>query len=90
MARNIFIVTAQIVDANGTYNSLEGYPKKFDSRNYQDDVDKARRRAEGDMSEVWGAMCKVDSRQVQTVALADVFGNQIEKRSMGNFPAEQE
>ena len=52
MARQIFIVDALIVDANGTFNHLEGYPKPFDSKNYQNDVDKAKRRAEGDMSEV--------------------------------------
>ena len=84
--RNIFIVSAFIVDANGTFNYLDGYPKKFDSKNYSDNVDTAKKRAEGDMSEVWGAMCKVDTRQIQTVTLIDVFGNTLEKKSMGNFP----
>lgn len=37
MARQIFIVSAFIVDANGTFNFLQDYPKKFDSRNYQDE-----------------------------------------------------
>ena len=85
MARNIFIVNAQIIDANGTFNNLSGYPKNFDSRNYSDDVDKAKRRAEGDMSEVWGAMCKRDDRQIQTVFLTDIFGNQYGKKSFGAF-----
>ena len=89
MARQIFNVDAVIVDANGTFNHLDGYPKKFDSRNYQDDVDKTQRRAEGDMSEVWGAMCKVDTRQIQTVTLTDVTGFQIDKKSMGGFPADE-
>lgn len=87
--RNIFIVTAEVVDANGTHAFLDGYPKKFDSRNYQDDVDKAKKRAEGDMSEAWGAMCKRDDRQIQAVYLSDVYGNLIEKRSMGDFPENQ-
>lgn len=86
MAREIFIVEAHIVDANGTFNYLQGYPKAFDSKNYQDDIDKTRRRAEGDMSEAWGAMCKVDTRMIQTVTLSLVDGYQIEKRSMGEFP----
>lgn len=93
MARQIFIVDAHIVDANGTFNYLEGYPKKFDSRNYQDDVDKAQRRAEGDMSETWGAMCKVDTRQIQTVTLMTADGQLLEKKTMGTFaepvPAEE-
>ena len=84
--RNIFIVNAFIVDANGTFNNLQGYPKTFDSKNYSGSVDTARKRAEGDMSEVWGAMCKVDTRQIQNVMLCDVFGNVLEKKSMGNFP----
>lgn len=88
MARNIFTVDAHIVDANGAFAYLDGYPKKFDSNSYQGDVDKAQKRAEGDMSETWGAMCKRDDRLIQVVSLSDVFGNLIEKKSMGNFPAE--
>ncbi len=86
MARQIYIVKAQIVDANGTFAFLEGYPKKFDSNNYQNDVNKTQRRAEGDMSETWGAMCKVDTRQIQTVTLETVDGFQLDKKSMGGFP----
>ena len=85
MARQIFRVDAIIIDANGTFAVLEGYPKNFDSKNYQDDIDKAKKRADGDMSEAWGAMCKQDTRQIQTVTLSDMFGNILEKKSMGNF-----
>ena len=90
MARNIFIVNAQIVDANGTFNTLSGYPKNFDSNSYSGDVDKAKKRAEGEFSECWGAMCKRDDRQIQVVTLSDVYGNQLDKKSMGDFPAEEE
>ena len=90
MQRQIFIVAAHIVDANGTFNYLEGYPKRFDSRSYGGDIDKAQRRAEGDMSEAWGAMCKVDTRQIQTVTLMTVDGFQLEKKTMGQFPEEPE
>lgn len=83
--RNIFIVNALVVDANGTFNSLDGYPKTFDSKHYNDNVDIAYKRAEGDMSETWGAMCKIDTRQIQTVVLSDVFGNVLEKKTNGNF-----
>ena len=89
MARQIFKVDAYIVDANGTFNHLSGYPKIFDSRNYNDDVEKAQRRADGDMSDRWGDMCKVDTRMIQTVTLSTVDGFQIERRSMGGFPAEE-
>lgn len=85
MARQIFIVDAHIVDSNGTFNYISGYPKRFDSKNYGDDIDKTQRRAEGDMSEAWGAMCKVDTRMIQTVSLSSVDGFLIEKRTMGAF-----
>ena len=89
-SRQIFIVDAHIVDANGTFNYLEGYPKRFDSRSYQGDVDKAQRRAEGDASEAWGAMCKIDTRQIQTVTLTTADGFQLDRKTMGAFPAEPE
>lgn len=87
MVRNIFTVSAYIVDANGTKNNLSGYPKDFDSNNYQNDIAKARKRADGDFSEVWGAMCKRDDRQIQTVTLTNVFGELLDRKSMGGFPA---
>ena len=85
MARNIFTVSAYIVDANGTKNYLSGYPKDFDSRSYNDDVDKARKRADGDFSDVWGAFCKRDDRQIQTVTLTNIKGDLLDHKSMGNF-----
>ena len=90
MARQIFIVDAHIVDANGTFNYRDGYPKTFDSKNYGGDAEKAQKRAEGDMSEQWGKMCKVDTRQIQTVTLSTVDGFLIERKTMGAFPPEPE
>ena len=84
--RNIFTVSAYIVDANGTKNNLSGYPKDFDSRSYDDDIAKARKRADSDFSEVWGAMCKRDDRQIQTVTLTNIKGELLDRKSMGDFP----
>lgn len=84
--RNIFTVSAYIVDANGTKNNLTGYPKDFDSNSYVGDVAKARKRADGDFSEAWGAMCKRDDRQIQTVTLTNIYGELLDHKSMGNFP----
>lgn len=84
--RNIFIVDAHIVDANGAFHYMDDYPKTFDSNNYTNDVNKAKKRAEGDMAEQWSAMCKRDDRQIQEVSISDVFGNVYEKKSMGDFP----
>ena len=90
MEREIFIVNAHIVDANGTFNILSGYPKTFDSKNYGNDIVKARRRAEGEFSDCWGAMCKRDDRMIQTVTLGLVNGYQLDKKTNGSFPVEEE
>ena len=65
MRREIYEVYAKIVDANGSYNTLSGYPKTFDSRNYDNDCEKAMQRAYGEWHECIGAMCKRDDRQLQ-------------------------
>ena len=90
MARQIFIVDAHIVDANGTFNYISGYPKRFDSKSYNNDIDKTQIRAEGDMSDVWGDMCKVDTRQISTVTLSTVDGFQLERRTRGAFSPDPE
>ena len=33
-------------------------------------------------------MCKIDTRLIQTVTLEDVYGNQLDRKSMGGFPAD--
>lgn len=88
MARNIFIVDAYQVDGSGNYTHISGFPKSFDSNSYEGDVDKALKRATGSFAETWSGFCAVDNKYVQTVTLMDVFGNQIDKKSIGNFPTE--
>ena len=89
MARQIFVVNAYIVDSNGTFNFLNGYPKQIDSRIYQNDLEKTQYRAEAEFSDVWSAMCKADTRQVQTVTLSMMDGNQIDSKTRGSFPSEE-
>lgn len=86
MARKVFLVSAFIFDANGTFNFLSGYPKTFDSNNYSQNAERARLRAGGDLSETWGAMCKADTRQVQTVCMTDEKGFMLECKTRGDFP----
>lgn len=83
MQRNIFVVNAMIVDANGSFNQLTGYPKAFDSHNYSDDIDKAQRRAEGEFHETCGAMCKRDDRQLQMAQLMSADGFVLMSKSYG-------
>ena len=88
--RNIFRVDACTDDANGTYHSEEGYPKNFDSKNYQGDVDKAYKRADGDAMAVWASFCTQDTRLIQTVTLSDISGSLIYRKTMGGFPVDPE
>lgn len=84
--RAIYEVYAKVVDANGAYNTLSGYPKVFDSNSYSNDPDKALKRAKGEFSETFGAMCKRDDRQIQTVILMSANGQILDSKTMGAFP----
>jgi len=84
MQRQIFIVSAYIVDANGGYSVPSGYPKAFDSIHYNNDIEKTQRKADADASTMWASMCNSDSgRQLQTVTLETVNGYQIYKKCLG-------
>lgn len=84
--REIFEVIAKVVDANGSYNDLTGFPKVFDSRQYNDDAVIASNRAYGAYHDALGAMCKVDSRQVQYACILRCSdGMQIARSSLGGF-----
>ena len=87
--RNIFLVTAWIVDSTGTLHILDGYPKSFDSNSYNNDIDKALKRARGEYHEVIGTLCKRDDRQIQSVTLTDAYGNEMEPAfAIGQFATE--
>lgn len=84
MTRQIFIVSAYIVDSNGGYSVPSGYPKAFDSKNYGNDIDRAQRKADADASTMWASMCNNDAgRQLQTVMLETADGFQIYKKALG-------
>lgn len=85
MTREIYIVNAHIVDANGTFNVLSGYPKTFDSRSYSNDPAKALKRAEGEYHETLGAMSKIDSRQLQVAYLMSSDGAILEQTCYGRI-----
>ncbi len=92
MVRNIYVVYANVVDANGTFNPLSGYPKTFDSKNYNDDIAKAKQRAYAEYHEVLGAMFKRDDRMVQIAMIIDVrTGAQLASTRIGDLnPPEPE
>lgn len=77
MTQEIFVVHAQIVDANGTFNELSGYPKAFKSTQYENDIEKARQRALGDYHDAMGAFGKRDDRQVQAAFVMQMSNGAI-------------
>lgn len=85
MKREIYEVYAKVVDANGAYNTLSGYPKTFDSKNYDHDLDKTLLRAYGEFHETVGAMCKRDDRQKQTALLIRSDGLVLDQQSIGEL-----
>lgn len=85
MKRQIFEVYAKVVDSTGAYNTLSGYPKVFDSHLYDDNIDKALKRATGEFCETFGAMCKNDARQLQTVILMSADGFVIDRKNIGEI-----
>lgn len=72
MIQEIFVVHAQIVDANGTFNELNGYPKAFKSTNYDNDIVKAKNRATAEWHDAMGAFGKRDDRQVQSAFIVRI------------------
>lgn len=86
MQRAIYEVYAKVVDANGSYNTLSGYPKTFDSRSYDNDVAKTLKRAKAEYFETLGAMNKRDDRQVQTVLLLTAQGRVVLQDHIGAIP----
>lgn len=85
MERLICEVYAKVVDANGTYNTLSGYPKVFDSKFYDNDLEKTLRRAKAEYHETYGAMLKRDDRQVQTIFLMNTEGWIYESNTVGKL-----
>lgn len=65
MQREIFEVYAKIMSAGGNYTTLGGYPKMFDSMSFDNDIDKARKRAYGAWHAVLGEMYAIDTRPLQ-------------------------
>lgn len=83
MQRQIYIVDAYIVDANGGFSKLTKtvgsetitYPRAFDSKHYNHDFEKTYRKADADASEIWADMQNNEAgRQLQYVSLHTLDG----------------
>ncbi len=90
MDRVIFEVDAWIVDANGTFNRIQDFPKRFDSRSSGDPAG-TERRAKAEFHNQLGLMyANQAGRQIQTVVMRDVRGVTQELECIGKFQEETE
>lgn len=97
MARNIFIVNAtQVVTSEsnpqGLLSVVSGYPKIFDSVNYDGDIELTMKWAKADYYNRLGINYADTNpnRIMKTVTLEVSNGQQILHESIGGFPVEPE
>lgn len=93
MARNIYTVNATHVVVSdshpeGVYSVIADYPKNFDSRNYNGDLEKTLRVAKSEYLSRVSALLAADNRAMWTVTLTRDDGRQIMRESYGTFPEE--
>ena len=80
MRREIYEVTARIVDANGAYAFLDDKRAVFDSKLYGNDLKRTLSRALAAKAEIEAAFYKRDDRQEQIVTIMRLSdGRQIYK-----------
>jgi hypothetical protein len=91
------VVASQVVASEahpeGVYSTVSGYPKTFDSRNYNataenpdGDAEKALRVAKADYHAQQSAFEASDARAMWTLTLERTDGRQIMRDSWGGFP----
>lgn len=85
MKRQIYEVYAKVIDGSGAYNTLSGYPKVFDSKTYNNNIDKTLMRATGEFATTWGTLCLREDRQMQMVLLMTADGFIIDKKVIGQI-----
>lgn len=89
MKREIYEVSAKAVDANGSCNNLNGFPKLFDSHQNYDDLEKNRNKAYAayDDAGSQGYTACANGRPLTIVSLLRISdGMQIEKKCIGKMP----
>ena len=86
MARNIFIVNATQVNAQGQFSTVSGFPKTFDANSYEGNANTALRRAKAAFHAQCATNYATDGKIMQTVTLAQANGQMIMRDSEGAFP----
>jgi len=89
MKREIYLVTAKVVDASGAYNDLSGYPASFDSHQNSDDISKTEAKAYASYYSACsaGSTAKANGRPLTIVELTRISDNvRMEARAIGEMP----
>lgn len=91
MARNIIIVNAtQVVVSDshpeGLYSVMTGFPKTFDSINYDNDIEKAMKAAKVAYYDQLSKNYGYTNRAMTTVTLTMANGRQILCEPVGSLP----
>lgn len=89
--REVFIVNAtQVVTSEshpeGLFSVVSGFPKNFDSINYDDDTELALKAAKAEYHNRVGANYASTTRAMWTVTLEMSNGRQVMLESQGTFP----
>ena len=97
LKRNIFTVHATLVNSQGTYSKVSGFPKEFDSADYIDashpapagNPKKAFRRAKAAAHNQLGLNYAADDRRMQNVYIVQADGLVLFRETEGDFEAPQ-
>ena len=83
MTRQIFVVYAHVVDGAGAFSVPTGYPKPFDSKHYNNDIERTEDAARADAHDLLSGMYKAGTRQVQYVRILTADGFKIYEEKIG-------
>lgn len=83
MNRQIYFVYAHIVDGAGSVSFPTGYPKQFDSKHYNNDIERTENAARADAHDLLSGMYKAGTRQVQYVEIKTADGFKVFEERIG-------
>ncbi len=88
MERQIYEVHKKVLGASvgGYVPMANGYPKVFDSQNYNNDCNAALLAATAAFASAWSEICTAKNRDLQVVMLMTAEGFVIDKKVIGKIP----
>ena len=87
--REIYVVDAKTVDANGNYTTVSNYPQEFDSKYNNNDIEKTENKAYAafDAAGSAGHTNAANGRPLTIVSIIRISdGKQLDKKRIGTLP----